>query len=123
MEEKKKATLIQMGMTFKRMRTENGFTQEQLAAFLNVDRTMITKFEKGERALGIADLERACELFGCDLKVLRGLEEYQPMTVAYRAKDLSLEDMEAVRKVQRIVLNLRRIKEYGKENNEDNYTA
>ena len=123
MGEKKKKALVQMGVKFKSIRTENGFTQEQLAAFLNVDRTMITKFEKGERTLGIAELERACELFGCNLKVLRDLEEYHPMTIAYRAKDLTLEDMEATRKVQRIVINLRRIKEYGRENNEVDYTT
>ena len=121
--ESKKITLSEMGAKFKEIRTKCGFTQEQIANFLELDRTMITKFEKGERSLGIADLERACELFGCNLKVLRGLQEFEPMTVAYRAKELTLEDMEAVRNVQRIVLNLRRIKAYQEEKDEVGYTA
>ena len=121
--ESKKITLPEMGARFKEIRTKCGFTQEQIANFLELDRTMITKFEKGERSLGIADLERACELFGCNLKVLRGLQEFEPMTVAYRAKELTLEDMEAVRNVQRIVLNLRRIKAYQEEKDEVGYTA
>lgn len=115
MKEKDRMTLIEMGSRFKDVRQRSGYTQEQMAKFLELDRTMITKFEKGERALGIADLERACGLFGCSLKVLRGLENYQPMAVAYRAKDMTIEDMEAVRKVQKIILNMRRIKAYGKE--------
>ncbi len=121
--ESKKNTLPEMGARFKEIRTKCGFTQEQIANFLELDRTMITKFEKGERSLGIADLERACGLFGCNLKVLRGLQEFEPMTVAYRAKELTLEDMEAVRNVQRIVLNLRRIKAYQEEKDEVGYTA
>ena len=120
---KEKNAILEMGNRFKAVRTMNGYTQEQIARFLDVDRTLITKFEKGERALGIADLERACGLFGCDLKTLRGLKEYRPLTVAYRAKDLSLEDMESVRKVQKIILNMRRIKAYGKDSHEDRYTT
>lgn len=115
MEGDRKAELITMGKRFKEVRTKSGFTQEQIANFLRLDRTMIAKFEKGERAIGIADLERACGVFGCSLKVLRGLEEYRPLAVAYRAKDLSVQDMESVRKVQKIILNMRRIKAYGKE--------
>lgn len=115
MSESRREALIQTGIRFKEMRTKCGFTQEQMAIFLGQDRTMITKFEKGERSLGVADLERACELFGCNLKTLRGDEEYRPMAVGYRAKELSVTDMEAIRKIQKIVLNMRRIKEYGKE--------
>lgn len=104
--------LRQVGEIFKEIRSKCGFTQDQMATFLGVDRTMITKYEKGERMLGVGTLEKACEIFGCNLNVLRGIEEYKPMAVAYRAKDLTIEDMEAICMVQRIALNLRRIKEY-----------
>lgn len=105
----------QMSEIFKEIRLTCGFTQDQMATFLGVDRSLIAKYEKGERSLGIGTLERACEAFGCNLNVLRGLETYHPLTVAYRAKELTLEDMEAICMVQKIALNLRRIKEYGKE--------
>ena len=104
-----------MGETFKKIRSICGYTQDQMATFLDVDRTLIAKFEKGERGLGIGALEKACEVFGCSLGVLRGIEEYRPMTVAYRAKELTVEDMEAICMVQKIALNLRRMKEYGEE--------
>lgn len=123
MREKKMPELVQMGAWFKDVRIKCGFTQEQIANFLELDRTTITKFEKGERTLGVSDLEIACELFGCTLDMLRNLEEFEPMAVAYRAKDLTLEDMESVRMVQKIILNMRRIREFGKENDEINYKA
>ena len=104
--------LRHVGEIFKDIRSKCGFTQEQMATFLGVDRTMISKYEKGERGLGVGTLEKACEVFGCSLSVLRGLEEYRPMTVAYRAKELTIEDMEAICMVQKIALNLRTIKEY-----------
>lgn len=115
MKKERTTEMQQKGEIFKKIRTTCGFTQDQIATFLDVDRTMITKYEKGERGLGIGTLERACEVFGCNLNVLRGMEEYKPMTVAYRAKELTIEDMEAICMVQKIALNLRRIKEYGKE--------
>lgn len=115
MNKEKDNDMRQMGEIFKEIRSTCGFTQDQMATFLGVDRTMITKYEKGERGLGIGTLERACEIFGCNLNVLRGVEKYKPMTVAYRAKDLTIEDMEAICMVQKIALNLRRIKKYGEE--------
>ena len=114
MNSKGKNIILEMGKRFKEVRTTNGYTQEQIARFLDVDRTLIVKFEKGERTLGIADLERACGLFGCDLKTLRGLKEYHPMIVVFSGRDLSLVDMESVNKVQKIILNMRRIKAYSK---------
>jgi len=115
MEKEKKSEMQQLGEIFREIRSRCGFTQDQMATFLGVDRTMITKYEKGERGLGISALEKACEVFGCNLNVLRGIEEYKPMAVAYRAKDLTNEEMEAICMVQKIALNLRRIKNYGKE--------
>lgn len=104
--------MAHMGVVFKDIRSKCGFTQDQMATFLDVDRTMISKYEKGERSLGIGTLEKACEIFGCNLNVLRGIEVYKPMTIAYRAKELTTEDMDAICMVQKIALNLRRIKEY-----------
>lgn len=115
MRKENKTEITHKGEVFKSIRLKCGFTQEQIATFLGVDRTMITKYEKGERGLGIGTLEKACDIFGCNLSVLRGIEEYKPMTVAYRAKELTIEDMEAICMVQKIALNLRRIKEFGEE--------
>ena len=91
--------LVNAGRRFKEIRKQNDFTQEQIA-----------KFEVGERSLGMALIEKACSLFGCEADAVLEEQEYRPLAVAYRAKDLTLDDIEVVSKVQQIALNLRRIK-------------
>lgn len=99
------------GKRFKSIRELNGFTQEQVGCYLSVDRTLIAKFEAGERSLGMSCIERACRLFGCETDAVLSDREYHPLAVTYRAKDLKTEDMEAIAKVRQIALNLRRIKD------------
>lgn len=106
----KNEMLINAGQRFKEIRRQNDFTQEQIAQFLQVDRSLIAKFEAGERSLGMALIEKACRLFGCEADAVLEERDYQPLAVAYRAKDLTLDDIEVVSKVNQIALNLRRIK-------------
>lgn len=108
-------TLRKVGSNFKAIRTQNGFTQEQMANYLDVDRSLLAKFEQGERKLGVAVLERACNLFGCTLAEIDGRNEYVPLATAFRAKDLTIDDMKAVSQIQKIVLNLQRMKKLEKE--------
>ena len=98
------------GERFKEIRSTHGFTQEQMAAFLQIDRTLLAKFEKGDRSLGLSVLEKACDLFGCSLLELERDTPYTPLTVAFRAKELTVEDMEAVSKIQKLVINTQRMK-------------
>ena len=102
--------LVNAGRRFKEIRKQNDFTQEQIAKFLQVDRSLIAKFEVGERSLGMALIEKACSLFGCEAAAVLEEQEYCPLAVDYLAKDLTLDDIEVVSKVQQIALNLRRIK-------------
>ena len=98
------------GERFKEIRSTHGYTQEQLANYLQVDRTMIAKFEKGERALGLSVLEKACRLFGCTLSELESTAPYAPLTLAFRAKELAPEDLEAISRIQKLVLNTKKMK-------------
>lgn len=106
----KSEMLKKAGRHFKEIREYNGYTQEQIARYLDVDRTLITKFEKGERSLSMMALDKAARLFGCETETIIYGKEYIPLAVAYRAKDLELDDMEVIAKVQQMALNLRRIK-------------
>lgn len=106
----KKEMLKDAGKRFREIREKNKFTQEQVASFVGVERSLIAKFEAGERSLGISLLETAGRLFGCELSDILSDGEYKPLAVAYRAKELSLEDMKVISRVQQVALNLRRIK-------------
>ena len=48
----------------KQLRKESKITQEQLAQYLEVDQSMITKLENGSRNLNITLIEKICDLFG-----------------------------------------------------------
>ena len=111
----KSEMLKKAGRHFKEIREYNGYTQEQIARYLDVDRTLITKFEKGE----MMALDKAARLFGCETETILYGSKYIPLAVAYRAKDLELDDMEVIAKVQQMALNLRRIKKCLREGEQE----
>ncbi|MDI6706800.1 MAG: helix-turn-helix transcriptional regulator, partial [Bacillota bacterium] len=57
-----------VGKKFKVLREQCRFTQEQLAQYLNVDQSYISKCEKNERQFSVDILEKAGNLFGCSLE-------------------------------------------------------
>lgn len=59
-----KINLKILGNHIRSIRKELNFTQEKLASKLNVSRTLITHYEKGDRTIRTADLKQICELSG-----------------------------------------------------------
>ncbi len=93
---------------FKDLREQRGFTQEQLAQYLNVDQSYISKCEKNESQFSVDILEKAGNLFGCSLQYFTNDEtEYSPAAIALRAKAVTVEDMETIATMNKIALNLR----------------
>ena len=96
------------GANIKRMRKLHGFTQEHVARYLGVDQTLVSKVEGGQRSLGVASLEKLCDLFFCTLDDLieDGAASHVERTVAFRADGLGGEDLHALAAIGRIVRNL-----------------
>lgn len=93
---------------FKELRESCNLTQAQLASFLDIDQSYISKFEKGERKIGVDVLEKLCDLFGCTLKYFENEEEtYTPIVMAFRSNKLQTEDLEVISAINRIALNSR----------------
>lgn len=96
---------------FKELRENNKFSQAQLASFLNIDQSYVSKFEKGERNINVDVLEKMCNLFGCTLKYFENEDEkYEPMSIAFRSNNLQSEDLEAISAINKVALNIREIK-------------
>lgn len=92
----------------KQLRKESRITQEQLANYLQVDQTMVTRMENGERNLNTTLVEKICNLFGCSEKYLMGEEdEYIPLNFAFRSNGIQAEDLESIAAVNKIVMNIR----------------
>lgn len=96
----------------KELRKESKLTQEQLANYLKVDQTLITKLENGTRNLNVTLIEKLCSLFGCTEDYLLGREDaYLPLNFAFRSSKIQAEDLESIAAVNKIVMNIRYMNE------------
>ncbi|KXG44559.1 helix-turn-helix transcriptional regulator [Tepidibacillus infernus] len=93
---------------FNELRSKSGFTQSQIAEYLQVDQSYISKCENNERQFSIDILEKAANLFGCSIEYFTNEDsEFSPMPIALRAKGLTTEDLETIAAMNKIALNLR----------------
>lgn len=102
-----------VGRNLKSLREANGYTQDQLASYLGIQRTTYKNYELGDREAPIEVLEKACNIMGCELDVLfyENEEAVKDMLVcAFRADSLNREDMNEVAAFKKIVLNYMKMK-------------
>lgn len=101
-----------VGERLNELRNRSGFTQSMLAEYLNVDQSYISKCEKGERQFTTDVLEKAAELFGCNLDYfVNEASEFTPIPIALRAKSVTIEDLNTIAAMNKIALNLRFMEE------------
>lgn len=97
-----------MGSRIRQLRENSGISQAQLAGFLGVDQSMVSKIESGERNTSVEIIEKISALFGCSLDSPEdGGASSGELKFAFRAGGVSAEDMEVIAAVNRIALNLR----------------
>ena len=100
-------TNISIGQKVKALREKAGLNQGQIAQFLGVDQSNISKCEKGERQFQVDHLERLGSLFGISLGDLMNEEvSVAPLQIAFRADGMQVEDLNAIADIQKIALNL-----------------
>ena len=100
-------TNTMIGQKVKALREKAGLNQGQIAQFLGVDQSNISKCEKGERQFQVDHLERLGSLFGVSLGDLRNEEMMvAPLQIAFRADGMQVEDLNAIADIQKIALNL-----------------
>lgn len=93
---------------FNELRSMSGFTQSQIAEYLQVDQSYISKCEKNERQFSVDILEKGANLFGCSIEHFTNEDsEFSPIPIAFRAKNLTTEDLETIAAMNKIALNLR----------------
>ena len=92
----------------KMMRKKTGLRQEQIADYLGVTQTFISKVETGERNLTVDQLESVANLYGYSLAAFADPEgETQPIQFAFRAQDVSQEDLHIIADIEKIAINSR----------------
>lgn len=95
------------GLNIKTLREQSGFTQMNLANFLKVDQSFISKIEKGERVITSDMLDKLSSLFGVSPECfyMETLPEKR-ITIALRASEVNASDLEMINAINKITLNL-----------------
>ena len=91
----------------KMMREKAGLRQEQIADYLGVTQAFISKVETGERNLTVDQLESVVNLYGYSLAAFADTEETHPIQFAFRAQDVSQEDLRIIADIGKIAINSR----------------
>ena len=92
----------------KMMREKAGLRQEQIADYLGVTQAFISKVETGERNLTVDQLENVVNLYGYSLTAFADMEEEtHSIQFAFRAQDVSQEDLRIIADIGKIAINSR----------------
>ena len=90
------------------MREEAGLRQGQIADYLGVTQTFISKVETGERNLTVDQLESIVNLYGYSLAAFADIEQdVHPIQFAFRAQDVSQDDLRSIADIGKIAINSR----------------
>lgn len=97
-----------IGNNLQSFRSKFGLTQEQIAEFLEVDRTQITHYEKGDREISYVHLKKLSHLFNVEVEDL--LEENAALrelnfAFAFRSDGLDATDLKSISEFQKVVKN------------------
>ncbi len=86
--------------------------QMEIADFLGIDQSTVSKCEKGERQFTMGMLERSCALFDCKLSYFFDeTTQAQPFHSSFRTSSRKTEDLGAIAAIQKIALNLLEMQE------------
>lgn len=95
-----------IGKRLKELRKSSGLTQTQIAEYLGVDQSLVTRFENGERAMTTSIIERLANLYCCPVNfILSGEECGTSMKFAFRTVSTNAQDLESLAAIHKIALN------------------
>lgn len=99
-------TVARIGENIKALREQSGFTQSNLAQYLKVDQSLISKIEKNERPITSDMLDKLSALFGVTTDSFNG-ESIPTNRIAFalRASEINEDDLETISAINRIALN------------------
>ena len=98
-----------IGARLKLVRESRGFTQEQVAHYLNIKREAISYIETGARPVSTLSLQKLADLYGYKFSYFVDevvTEEMPKVSTAFRINDLTDYDLEIISEVNRIAMNL-----------------
>lgn len=102
-----------MANKLKEMRIAAGLTQGQLAEYLHIDKTLLSRIETGERPLNLAYAKKIADLLNCSVDDLLSKEDTLiTFKFTFNPKELSAQDLEAIAAANRILSNIKELDKY-----------
>jgi transcriptional regulator with XRE-family HTH domain len=95
------------------LRKRLGFSQEQVATYLGINREQISYYENGKREIPLDKLEKLADLYRIDLYDLmteNAMEQSVNIAFAYRADELEAQDIIAISAFNKVVKNYIKMK-------------
>lgn len=102
-------TYEKIGQKLKEARKTSGFTQEQVAKYLDLKRENVSYYETGTRQIDTITLNKLAELYGYSLMYFLNqdsVDEEAGVATAFRASGLSNEDLKVVTWARKFAQNL-----------------
>lgn len=102
-----------LAKNLKNFRTKLGFTQEQLARYLGITREEVSYYENNSRSVPLDLIPKYANLFGVDEYDLYETDSSinkLNLAFAFRANEISPNDLEIIANFRKIALNYLKIK-------------
>jgi transcriptional regulator with XRE-family HTH domain len=102
-----------IGNNIREFRTKLGITQDELASFCSIKRSMISYYETGEREVSLLHLDKIAEYMNIDMDVFleENPKDIKPdLAFAFRANELSASDRDSIASFKSIVKNFLKMK-------------
>jgi len=97
-----------IGRNLSAYRSRLGLTQEQIASFLDVDRSLIAHYERGKREVNYVHLKKLATLFSIEVEdLLEESNELRNLNLAFAFRSDGLEgmDLKSIAEFQRVAKN------------------
>lgn len=94
-----------IGNNLKKMRNVSSFTQDEVASYFGIKRSTYANYENGEREIPLAVLEKAANLFGCELYTFfeEDVSDDMALATAFRIDGVNVDDLKEIARFKDIV--------------------
>ena len=98
---------LSIGRKIKELRIQAGFSQSIIAEYLQVEPSLISEIENGEREISTDVIKKLAELFGCKVSaIVNDEEDISCLNVAFCTSEMSKEDLKSIAVINRLALNI-----------------
>ena len=94
-----------MEYKFKQFRKENNLTQEELAKYLNIDRTTYSSYENQKCEPNIETLKKLSKIFNCSIDYLVNNENTNTIYIFDNDEKILLDNYQQLNKTNKIKAN------------------